>query len=92
MYPFPPDLRRTSRSIPVCRIRAKETKGDWVSLVVDHGKAPKNGSYEYAVLPQTTESAMKAFAKKPGYKVLKQDRNAHIVQSLTDNLYSYVLF
>ena len=70
----------------------KETKGDWVSLVVDHGKAPKNGSYEYAVLPQTTESAMKAFAKKPGYKVLKQDRNAHIVQSLTDNLYSYVLF
>ena len=35
---------------------------------------------------------MKAFAKKPGYKVLKQDRNAHIVQSLTDNLYSYVLF
>ena len=70
----------------------KETKGDWVSLVVDHGKAPKNGSYEYAVLPQTTESAMKAFAKKLGYKVLKQDRNAHIVQSLTDNLYSYVLF
>ena len=70
----------------------KETKGDWVSLVVDHGKAPKNGSYEYAVLPQTTESAMKAFAKKPGYKVLKQDRNAHIVRSLTDNLYSYVLF
>ena len=70
----------------------KETKGDWVSLVVDHGKAPKNASYEYAVLPQTTESAMKAFAKKPGYKVLKQDRNAHIVQSLTDNLYSYVLF
>lgn len=61
-------------------------------MVVDHGKAPKNGSYEYAVLPQTTESAMKAFAKKPGYKVLKQDRNAHIVQSLTDNLYSYVLF
>mgnify|MGYP001190276353 CR=1 FL=1 len=24
----------------------KETKGDWVSLVVDHGKAPKNGRYE----------------------------------------------
>ena len=35
---------------------------------------------------------MKNFAKKPAYKVLKQDRNAHIVQSLTDNTYSYVLF
>ena len=41
----------------------KETKGDWVSLVVDHGKAPKNGRYEYAVLPQTNEIAMKKFAK-----------------------------
>lgn len=70
----------------------KETKGDWVSLVVNHGKAPKGGSYEYAVLPQTNEAAMKAFAKKPAYKVLKQDRDAHIVQSLTDDIYSYVLF
>lgn len=70
----------------------KETKGDWVSLVLDHGKAPKGGSYEYAVLPQTEEAAMKAFASKPTYKVLKQDRSAHIVQSLIDNTISYVLF
>ena len=70
----------------------KETKGDWVSLVVDHGKAPKGGSYEYAVLPQTSTVALQAFAKKPAYKVLQQDRNAHIVQSLSDNIYSYVLF
>lgn len=70
----------------------KETKGDWVSLVVDHGKAPKGGSYEYAVLPQTDETAMKAFGKKPTYKVLKQDRDAHIVQSPTKDTYSYVLF
>ena len=27
-----------------------------MSLVVDHGKAPKGGSYEYAVLPQTDET------------------------------------
>ena len=59
----------------------KETKGDWVSLVVDHG-----------VLPQTSTVALQAFAKKPAYKVLQQDRNAHIVQSLSDSIYSYVLF
>ena len=70
----------------------KETKGDWVSLVVDHGKAPKNGSYEYAVLPQTNEALMKKFAKKPTYKVLQQDRNAHIVESVSEQIISYVLF
>lgn len=70
----------------------KETKGDWVSLVVDHGKAPKNGRYEYAVLPQTNETTMKKFAKKPTYKVLQQDRKAHIVASASEQIVSYVLF
>ena len=70
----------------------KPTSGDWVSLVLEHGKAPKGASYEYAVLPRTDAVSLKAFAKKPSYKVLQQDRNAHIVRSLTDNLTSYVLF
>ena len=70
----------------------KDTKDDWVSLVVNHGKAPKGGSYEYAVLPQTDAATMKAFAKKPGYKVLKQDRDAHIVQVPAEGICSYVLF
>ncbi|GFH85609.1 chondroitinase family polysaccharide lyase [Bacteroides acidifaciens] len=70
----------------------KETKGDWISLVVNHGKAPKGGSYEYTVLPQTNETAMKSFGKKPAYKVLKQDCDAHIVYSPAENIYSYVLF
>ena len=70
----------------------KETKGDWVSLFIDHGKSPKGASYEYAVLPQVVASVMKQFAKKPSYKVLQKDRNAHIVKSLTNNTTSYVLF
>lgn len=68
------------------------TFGDWVSLILQHGKAPKGASYEYAVLPRTNAATLKAFAKKPTYKILQQDRNAHIVRSLTDNLTSYVLF
>lgn len=68
------------------------TSGDWVSLILQHGKAPKGASYEYAVLPRTNAATLKAFAKKPTYKILQQDRNAHIVRSLTDNLTSYVLF
>lgn len=70
----------------------KETKGDWVSMVVDHGKAPKGGSYEYAILPQTNRAVLSAFARKPTYKVLRQDRNAHIVKSLSEPIFSYVLF
>lgn len=70
----------------------EKTEGDWVSLVIDHGKAPKGAAYEYAVLPQTDVAIMKAFAKKPSYKVLQKDRNAHIVKSLADNTVSYVLF
>ena len=70
----------------------KPTSGDWVSLTLQHGKAPKGASYEYAVLPHTDAAALKAFAKKPTYKILRQDRNAHIVRSPADSLTSYVLF
>lgn len=69
-----------------------ETKGDWVSLVVDHGKAPKGASYEYAILPQVDKNVLNAFDKKPAYKVLQQDRKAHIVQTTSGETTSYVLF
>ena len=70
----------------------KDTQGDWVSLVVNHGKAPQGASYEYAILPQTDAATMTAFAKKPTYRVLQKDRNAHIVQSPAERTTSYVLF
>lgn len=35
---------------------------------------------------------MKKFAKKPTYRVLQQDRNAHIVESVSEQIISYVLF
>ena len=68
------------------------TTGDWVSLVVAHGKAPKAKGYEYAVLPRTDMNALNKFAKKPDYKVLQRDRNAHIVSTADGKLTSYVLF
>ena len=70
----------------------KPTTGDWVSLVVAHGKAPKAKGYEYAVLPRTDIDALNKFAKKPAYKVLQRDRNAHIVRTADGKLTSYVLF
>lgn len=69
-----------------------ETKGDWVSLVIDHGKAPHGASYEYAVLPQTRMETLKRFADKPSYEVLQRNREAHIVRLRKENITSYVLF
>lgn len=70
----------------------EETKGDWVSLTFNHGKAPQSGSYEYAMLPQVSETEMKDFARKPTYKVIRQNRDAHIVKDLKENITSYVVF
>ncbi|NCC10549.1 MAG: chondroitinase [Bacteroidia bacterium] len=70
----------------------KGTQGDWVSLVIDHGKAPQNGSYHYAVCPQSNLETMKALAAHPSYRVLQKDSRAHIVESTTEKAISYVLF
>lgn len=70
----------------------KPTTGNWVSLTLQHGKAPKGVSYEYAILPRTDAFTLKRFARNPDYKVLQQDRNAHIVRTADGTLTSYVLF
>lgn len=70
----------------------KPTQGDWVSLVLAHGKAPKGGEYEYAVLPRTTAKELKAFVRKPAYRVLRKDQSAHVVADPEQGLTSYVLF
>lgn len=85
-------FERNFPQVTVGERSAKPTSGDWVSLTLQHGKAPQGASYEYAVLPHTDAATLKAFARKPAYKVLRQDRDAHIVRSLTDKLTSYVLF
>lgn len=91
-------LVRFERNYPQVTVgerSTKPTRGDWVTLTWQHGKAPRGGWYEYAVLPRTDAAALKAFAKKPSYKVLRQDCRAHIVRSLTDGhstTTSYVLF
>lgn len=70
----------------------KPTRGDWVNMVLNHGKAPKGDSYHYAIYLQTTPAKMAGVSKKPGYKVLKQDREAHVVSDLEKNITSYVMF
>ena len=68
-----------------------QSQGDWVSLVIDHGKAPEGASYEYAVMPGTDSRSLKKFSRNPSYKVLRQDRKAHIVE-FDAGISSYVFF
>lgn len=70
----------------------EDTSGNWVSLTIDHGKAPKGQSYEYMVVPQTDEVTMSRLSRKIPYKVLQKDRNAHIVKDTETNITSYILF
>ena len=70
----------------------KPTSGDWVSLTFQHGKAPKGASYEYAVLPGSDSQELEKFSKKPAYRVLKQDKEAHIVCTADGKTISYILF
>lgn len=85
-------FERNFPQVTVGERSTKPTTGDWVSLVLQHGKAPRGASYEYAVLPRTDAASLKAFAKRPSYRILRQDRTAHIVRLQADGLTSYVLF
>ncbi len=70
--------------------KGKPTQADWVSLIIDHAKAPQNEAYEYVVMPKTDFKAAKKVKKT--YEVLQQNREAHIVKDLLSHTTSYVLF
>lgn len=66
------------------------TSGDWVNLVVDHGKSPKGASYEYVVLPKSN-TVQKENIKK-SYDVIRKDTDAHIVKDKQTNTTSFAFF
>lgn len=73
------------------------TKGDVAKLIFDHGKAPKNDSYQYAMLIETDAQKLKAFkaqmtGKNPLYKVLQQDSLAHKVWYAPENITAQAIF
>ncbi|GHH97865.1 chondroitinase family polysaccharide lyase [Neobacillus kokaensis] len=75
-----------------------DTLGEFSTAWIDHGMAPKDGTYQYAVLVNTDDERMKAFAASMNdlntvpYKVLQQDRTAHIVYDRATGITGYALF
>ncbi len=63
----------------------EDTAGDFATGWIDHGAAPDDGSYEYAVIVRATPERMHQFnqamtnpVERP-YEVLQRDDRAHIV-------------
>lgn len=75
-----------------------DTAGNFATAWIDHGKAPKEGTYQYAVLVDTTEQKMKEFASsmesadQAPYVVLQQNRMGHIVHDRDSGITGYALF
>ncbi|TLX76459.1 sugar lyase [Labilibacter sediminis] len=74
------------------------TEGDFMTGVINHGKAPKNRAYEYCILVKPSIPEAKSFASlfkttasKP-YSVLQKDSTAHIVHDKKTDITAYALF
>lgn len=75
----------------------KPTQGDFTSLVIQHGEAPQNGSYQYMILvgadaDQAHQLQQKINTGQLPYQVLRQDKQAHIVHDQATDITGYALF
>ncbi|WP_168442221.1 chondroitinase family polysaccharide lyase [Pontiella desulfatans] len=68
------------------------TEGTFASAWIDHGKAPKEATYEYVVLLDGTHQSIAAFASDPSYRVLRNDAQAQIVYDRESGVVGYALF
>lgn len=86
--------RQTSRD----HSNRTDTEGDFATAWIDHGTAPADGEYEYAVLVRTSPERMREFARamadadRRPYEVLQRDRTAHIVFDRETATWGAVLF
>ena len=75
----------------------RETQGPFGKMLIEHGNAPVNQSYEYAMLINTDSAKMKQFVSSmssvhPAYKVLQADSLAHIVYFPSQQITGISLF
>jgi chondroitin-sulfate-ABC endolyase/exolyase len=94
-YYFPepqPVETRADRQQSMHNSGRRKTEGDFSVAWLDHGRAPANAGYIYAIRPDTTAAAMAHYAAAPDFAVLRRDDDAHIVRFPSQNLVGYVLF
>ena len=85
------NILKQSQTSPNDKTRAPQT-GDFATAYIDHGKAPKQAQYEYAVYIQPSNKEISRLLKKDGYEVLRKDNTAHVVKDLATGITGYVCF
>lgn len=70
----------------------EKTENNYELGYINHGKAPENGKYHYAILIKGNEEKQEKFKKDSKYQVLNQDNDSHIVKDLKSNTIGYALF
>jgi len=67
-------------------------EGDFQVAWIDHGRAPQDAGYAYAVRPDTSAAALAEYVKSPDFEILQRDDAAHIVRFPKKGLTGYALF
>ena len=70
----------------------EKTAGKFSSAWIAHGKAPKDGTYEYMVLIQPSAAELDELQKPPAYEVLQRDQMAHVVYDKKTGITGYATF
>jgi chondroitin-sulfate-ABC endolyase/exolyase len=70
----------------------KTTSADYALAWLDHGKAPRNGKYAYTVIVNSNPAEVKKQFDAPDWKILRQDKDIHIVESVKSGMTGYVFF
>ena len=85
---------RVQRGVQVSKNYGRDSggTGTFELAYLDHGSAPQDASYHYAVLVQRSPDRVSAFASSPEYDVWQRDREAHIVHHRGMKATGYALF
>lgn len=68
------------------------TTGLYTTAWINHGTAPKNGSYEFSIIVNCDNEELKEKCLKPTYKVYQCDKYAHILEHHKEDSIGYVIF
>jgi chondroitin-sulfate-ABC endolyase/exolyase len=70
------------------------TSGNFSSAYINHGTAPASARYQFAIVMQGGSSGTQALATNFSsyFSILKQDSLAHVVKSVPDSVYNYVIW
>lgn len=69
-----------------------ETKGDFLSARIDHGKKPAGAAYEYMIMLRPSPAEQNRWAEDPAYRIWQANAVAHIVYDTISRVTGYVAY